>query len=116
MSFKITQRMVTQYGKYRALKNLIDAWCEKQRALILAAMERGQGCPDRGPYIFVVTQVSESLSWKEEFIKYLRAQGESEARVAEIMQGISERERPTAARLDCKKNPNYRRDFPIRLP
>ncbi len=34
----------------------------------------------------------------------------------EILNAIAERQRPKSPRLYCKRNANYKRKFPIRLP
>ena len=116
MAKLLDQALVTRYAKYRALKNLLDKWLEDKRGALLHALARGARCPDRGPFLIELTKVEDRANWKEEFRIYLIANGQSEEEATKLLEAIADKERPKVARLECKRNPNYRRAYPIRLP
>lgn len=114
-----TQRLVTQYAKYRALKNLLDKWLDEKREVLFVALLAGAPCPDKGPFLLELCESSQRINWKDEFVSYLRDQGSSEEEVVTIMAAREARHRLNAQkspRIDVKANPNYRRPFPIKLP
>ena len=113
---RLDQTLVTRYAKYHALKNLLDKWLEEKKAEILAAFGRGAKCPERGPFLLELGQAEERISWGDEFFKYLRRKGLSKKAANEVMTAISEKPRAKKPRLYCKRNANYKRKFPIRLP
>jgi hypothetical protein len=82
----------------------------------MAALQNGDKCPDRGPYLLVVNQVEPRVNWKDELVSHLAGEGQSEAEIAATIAAIENREREKVSRLECKTNANYRRAFPIRLP
>jgi len=111
----LSQQLVTRYAKYRALKNLLDKWLEEKQAEILAALRAGARCPELGPYLLELGKAEDRPNWKEEFFDFLvDAVGKTNA--LKTIAEIGERKRPKSPRLYCKRNANYKRKFPIRLP
>jgi hypothetical protein len=122
------QALVTRYAKLHALSNMIEAWLKEKRQELLEAFdaklnpetkkwEASNKCPDRGPFVIVLGDAEAKPNWKEEFRSYLigtldRTPEEAEA----TLKTIGDRERPRDPRLYCRANPNYRREFKIRLP
>jgi hypothetical protein len=113
---KLSQALVTRYGKYQALKNLLDAWLETQREKILPALLGGAGCPGAGPFLLELAKILDRVNWKEEFSRHLRRQGFKKTAVAKLFATIEARPRKKSPRVLVKRNANYRRKFPIRLP
>ena len=112
----LQQTLVTRYAKYRALKNLLDKWLEEKQAEILADMRHGARCPELGPYLLELGKAEDRVNWGREFFKYLRQKGLSKVAAGMIMKVIAGQKRPKKPRLYCKRNANYKRKFPIRLP
>ena len=113
---EFTQRLVTQYAKYRALKCLLDKWLEEKRGVIFQALQAGKACPCRGPFLLELGESTRRLNWKDEFQHWLANEGYAQDKVAGIVAAIEARPREKDPRIDCKANPNYRRPFPIKLP
>jgi hypothetical protein len=120
----LTQRLVTQFGKYSALKNLLDRWLKEKRDALVAALEAGEKCPARGPYLLELSPAEERIDWRTEFLDHLtqhyQALGRTErsaqlAAVVEI-EAIEKQPREKHNRLLPKRNPNFRREVAIRLP
>lgn len=112
---KLDQALVTRYGKYRALKNLLDKWLDKQKDVFLAAFKAGARCPELGPFLLELSSAEDRPNWKDEFFDYL-ADNVGNQKALAIVTKIAERARPQVPRVYCKKNPNFKRKYPIRLP
>jgi hypothetical protein len=120
---KIPQTLVTRYAKLSALKNLLDKWLEQKREEIRLLFEKGYTCPDRGPFLLELGDAKDRPDWKEEFSRHLfkeyaEAHGEETAgrMVESYFAEVLARDRDKSPRLYSKRNPNYRKKFPIRLP
>jgi hypothetical protein len=112
----LDQRLVTQYAKFAALKNLLDRWLEEKREILLEALGAGAVCPERGPFLLVLEDAKDRVSWKEEFSAHLAGEGKSPEEIVAVFAAIEARPRETHPRLASKKNPNFRRKFAIKLP
>jgi hypothetical protein len=114
---KLTQALVTRYAKYQALKNLLDDWLEEQKKLIKAALKRAK-CPDLGPFLIELGEAQNGPNWKNEFTLYLRGKGLDNRTILIFFTQLAAkpRNKKKQPRLYCKRNPNYKRKFPIRLP
>ena len=111
----LTQRLVTQYAKLQALKNMIEKWVDLKRAEIIAALKSGEACPSKGPFLLELGEAARSPKWKDEFASYLAETIGDEA-AAKKMAEIAQKDRGKDDRIYSRANPNFQRKFPIRLP
>jgi hypothetical protein len=124
MATYLNQRLVTQFGKYQALKNLLDKWLDEQRAKLLKQLSNGARCPEAGPFLLELGFASEHVKWREEFEEHLfhefraRRMDKKKARAEAVLalEKISAEPRAKSPRLYPKRNANYKRKYPIRLP
>ena len=112
---ELTQRLVTRYAKFNALKNLLEKWLKAKRKEIVEALNAGEKCPDRGPYLLKVVPAEERLNWREEFKKHLMTVLAEELAEEQLV-SIENRERGNGSRLMCVVNPQYGRRIDLRLP
>jgi hypothetical protein len=111
----LKQALVTRYAKYQALKNLLDKWLEEKRAEIVALMKRGARCPELGPFLLELGSAKDPPAWKDEFFRYLAGKIGKKQALAFLV-AIEKQKRPKSPRLYSKRNANFKRKYPIRLP
>jgi len=112
---RLTQRMVTKYARYGALRSLLDAWIERHRAGIIAALNRG-ACPDRGPYLLALETQPEPVNWRGEFYRHLRTTGYSAEEIEALFAKVEARKRGVQVRVTRKVNPGHRGKVVVHLP
>lgn len=116
MARLLDQRLVTQYGKYKALQNLLEKWLDEKREELFLAIKRGAKCPEAGPFLLAIEIATDRLNWKDQFVAYLKASGKKAKQIDKIFAAIEVKPRATHERLASKRNANFKRKFPIRLP
>ena len=116
MAKLLNQRLVTQYGKYKALQNLLDKWLDEKREELFKALKRGAKCPENGPFLLAVELAADRLNWRDQFVAYLKASGKKAKQIDKIFAMIEAKPRAQHERLASKRNANFKRKFPIRLP
>lgn len=116
MSPKLTQQLVTRYGRYKALVRKLEDWLDARRHEFLVELEAGASCPNRGPYLLEVADVTAQPSWRDEFRKYLLRAGKSAEDADAFLERIVAKPREKKPRLLVKVNPAYRGTVTVKLP
>ena len=113
---RLTQRFITRYAKYNALKNALDKWLEAKKGALRDALLSGQRCPDRGPYLIETSERAGRVDWKNEWRLQLKANGYLDHWIDELFASIEARPRDPQVFLLCKINPAHRGKINLRLP
>lgn len=113
---KLTQRLVTRYAKYNALKNALEKWLKAKREEVLDALKAGQKCPDRGPYLIELNARTAAVDWRAEFRAFLVGMRFSEEAIDEKLASIESQPRDKQPYLQCTINPAHRGKVTLRLP
>lgn len=113
---RLTQRFITRYAKFNALKNALERWLEAHKSELREALLAGQKCPDRGPYLIEVSERGGRVNWKEEFSAHLKAKGYVDHWIDELFAKIEAAPRDKEPFLLCKVNPAHRGVVHMRLP
>lgn len=116
MSRKLTQQMVTRYGRYKALVRKLEHWLDARKDEFLVELEAGASCPNRGPYLLEVSDVATQPSWRDEFRNYLLRTGKSAEDADGFLARIVAKPREEHPRLLVKVNPAYRGTVTVKLP
>lgn len=82
----------------------------------MGALRGGQKCPERGPYLLELGDAEARIDWKEEFRRWMWANGKTKEQVGNIIEQIEGKKRPKELRLHCKVNPGYRGVVELELP
>jgi len=113
---RLTQRFVTRYAKYNALKNALEKWLKAKKDDLRDALLAGQKCPDRGPYVIEVSKRDSPVDWKQEWRLQLKANGYLDHWIDELFAKIEAQPREPQVFLLCKINPAHRGKINLRLP
>ena len=113
---RLTQRFITRYAKYNALKNALEKWLAKFKPELREALAGGQKCPDRGPYVIEISERASHLDWKLEWRLHLKANGYLDHWIDELFAKVEAQQREARQFLLCKINPAYKGRVSLRLP